>query len=253
MDDRNLTFIVVPHGDLETRSFVISYRKLKWIVFAAGGLALLVGFVLASWFPVAARAATVPALQKELKSLEAERAKVAQLARDLENIEAQYQKVRELLGADAPAAGSPPMLPPLRPDSATQIPGPQSRANEIGQWPLAVRGFLTRTIAAGGTRHPGIDVAVGTGTRVLASGAGLVRVAGVDAVYGNYIIIDHGGGLETLYGHNDKLLVKAGDRVGRADVIAMSGSSGRSTAPHLHFEVRQNAQPTDPLRYVRQP
>ena len=112
MDDRQLTFIVLPHGDLETRTFVISYRKLKFLgILSLIGVVLLC-FILASWFPVAATAARVPALNRDLKQLEAERAEVQRLAKDLADVEAQYNRVRDLLGADAPVAGSPPLLPP---------------------------------------------------------------------------------------------------------------------------------------------
>jgi murein DD-endopeptidase MepM/ murein hydrolase activator NlpD len=80
-----------------------------------------------------------------------------------------------------------------------------------------------------------------------------VRDAGTDDVYGNYILIDHGDGLESMYGHASRLFVRAGDRVERNEVIALSGSTGRSTAPHLHFEVRKDGEPVDPLTYVTQP
>jgi murein DD-endopeptidase MepM/ murein hydrolase activator NlpD len=88
---------------------------------------------------------------------------------------------------------------------------------------------------------------------IRASGPGVVTKAGTDAVYGEFVLIDHGSGLETLYGHASRLLVKPGDRVNRHEVIALSGSSGQSSAPHLHFEVRLDGKPVDPLTYVRQP
>jgi murein DD-endopeptidase MepM/ murein hydrolase activator NlpD len=66
-------------------------------------------------------------------------------------------------------------------------------------------------------------------------------------------VIDHGTGLETLYGHAARLLVSQGTRVKRLQIIALSGSSGQSTAPHLHFEVRRNGKPVDPYEYVKQP
>lgn len=254
MDDRQLTLIVVPHGDLETRSFVISYRKLAIIIVSAIVVGVFVLFIVASWFPVAARAARVTGLQQELDSLDAERARVEQLSKDLQDVEAQYKKVRELLGADAPAAGSPPMLPPLHADStATDKQQPLSQANEIRQWPLAVRGFLTQTVGSGRTSHPGIDIAVAANTDVRAAGAGVVVTAGTDEVYGKFIVLDHGGGYQTVYGHLNKLLVQRGEQVKMGQRIALSGSTGRSTASHLHFEVRHDRDFLDPLRFVKQP
>jgi murein DD-endopeptidase MepM/ murein hydrolase activator NlpD len=124
----------------------------------------------------------------------------------------------------------------------------------VWAWPLAFPGFVTRTQQAGGrANHPGLDIAVPMNSYIRASGPGVVTKAGTDAVYGEFVLIDHGRGLETLYGHASRLLVKPGDRVNRHEVIALSGSSGQSSAPHLHFEVRLDGKPVDPLTYVRQP
>jgi hypothetical protein len=144
MDDRELTLIVVPYGDLETRSFVITYGRLKVLLAIAVALALGLAFLLALMFPIAATAARVPALEKELMTLESDRARVAELARTLSDVEAQYEKVRQLLGADAPVAGAPPMLPPLRSDSpASEEPGPISLSDPARGWPLTTRRFVT--------------------------------------------------------------------------------------------------------------
>jgi murein DD-endopeptidase MepM/ murein hydrolase activator NlpD len=88
---------------------------------------------------------------------------------------------------------------------------------------------------------------------VRAAGPGVVQVAGEDPVYGLHVMIDHGRGLETVYGHASRLFVSVGDTVRRGRLIAFSGSTGRSTAPHLHFEVRLDGMAVDPLTYVRQP
>jgi murein DD-endopeptidase MepM/ murein hydrolase activator NlpD len=254
--ERQLTIIVVAAGELETRSFVISYGKVRVAVVAA--VALLLGFavMLAMLFPIMTQAARVPALVAELQQLDSERARVAQLAQELEDLEAQYERVRQMLGADAPegSAGTP-LLPPLRRDTGSAVPtspgDPLSAILDL--WPLPTPGYITQRLTDGGTRHPGIDIAVPSNSYIRAAGAGSVRAAGVDEVYGNYVIVSHGSGLESLYGHASAILVAAGDRVVRGQVLGRTGSSGRSTAPHLHFEVRLNGRPVDPLTYVRQP
>lgn len=119
MDDRRLTLIVVPHGDLETRTFEVSYRKLKLAIVVTGVLVLLFGFVVASWFPVAAQAGRVRGLERDLARLEGERAKVAELAQMLAEVEAQYERVRELLGAQGSDRDAP-VLPPLRRDTTAE-------------------------------------------------------------------------------------------------------------------------------------
>ena len=98
--------------------------------------------------------------------------------------------------------------------------------------------------------HAGIDLRAATGTPVYASGAGVVVWAGHRGGYGNTVVISHGGSLATLYAHNSSLLVSVGDTVSRGQPIARAGSTGNSTGPHLHFEVRVGGTPVDPLRYL---
>lgn len=98
--------------------------------------------------------------------------------------------------------------------------------------------------------HNGTDIAVPMGSNVLAGEAGKVVTAGWNNSYGYYITINHGGGYVTLYAHNSKLLVKAGDTVTRGQVIAKAGSTGNSTGPHIHFEVRVNGTPVNAMNYV---
>ena len=119
----------------------------------------------------------------------------------------------------------------------------------IHRWPLDARGFVTRRASEGGP-HPGLDVAISRGTLIRAAGAGVVRIAGMDDVYGLYVVIDHGDDVQSLYGHADTLLVEAGARVAEGQPLARVGTSGRSSAPHLHFEVRRNGRSLDPLRFV---
>lgn len=253
-DDRHLTIIVVPHGYLETRSYVISYTKLKFLIVT--GVAILLAFAisLAALFPVLAQAARAQGLERELQQLEGERARVAELARTLQEVEAQYERVRQMLGADAAAGSSgTPVLPPLRADSSNGPASDTTAVSAINLWPLAVPGFITRSIGGGTSAHPGLDIAVPRESYIRAAGDGIIKAAGIDDVYGNYVVIDHGGQLESVYGHATKFFVTAGDRVRRADVIGLTGSTGRSTAPHLHFEIRRGGKAVDPLAYVRQP
>ena len=98
--------------------------------------------------------------------------------------------------------------------------------------------------------HTGIDIAVGTGTPIYASNAGVVIMEGWNNSYGNMIIIDHGGGIVTLYAHNSENLVRQGDVVSRGQTIGRVGSTGSSTGPHLHFEVRVDGQFRNPRDFV---
>jgi len=102
-----------------------------------------------------------------------------------------------------------------------------------------------------GWRHSGLDIGVAKGNPLYAAESGVVTTAGWNSGgYGYYVIIDHGNGISTLYAHASKLYVKAGDKVKKGDPIAASGSTGRSTGPHLHFEVRVNGNRVNPLDYL---
>ena len=98
--------------------------------------------------------------------------------------------------------------------------------------------------------HKGLDISNRKDTPIMATADGLVSYAGKKGQYGNTLIIDHGHGLKTRYAHLNKILKKKGERVKRGDVIAQMGSTGRSTGPHLHYEVRLNGVPVNPSKYI---
>lgn len=101
-----------------------------------------------------------------------------------------------------------------------------------------------------GTFHKGVDLAAPRGTNVLAADGGKVIYAGWSGGYGYLVKIDHGNGFTTYYGHNSKLYVKVGQKVGKGETIAAVGSTGNSTGPHVHFEVRINGQTVNPFNYL---
>jgi len=94
--------------------------------------------------------------------------------------------------------------------------------------------------------HSGIDIANSVNTDILAAGSGIVTFAGYNGAYGRMVIISHGYGYTSVYAHNSKILVQVGDKVSKGDVISKMGSTGRSTGPHLHFEIRENGTTINP-------
>ena len=122
-------------------------------------------------------------------------------------------------------------------------------------WPLKGRisslfGWRNHPILHEKRFHSGIDIAVPSKTSVKAVDGGKVLISGWNGGYGYYIAIDHGNGISTAYAHNSRLLVKEGELVYQGQEIAKSGSTGLSTGPHLHFEVRENGKPANPLKYL---
>jgi murein DD-endopeptidase MepM/ murein hydrolase activator NlpD len=125
----------------------------------------------------------------------------------------------------------------------------KERTGDISlQWPLT--GTITSRFG-GGRRHTGLDIAAPRNTPVLAAADGEVTYSGNGLRgYGNLVVIDHGKGVVTLYAHNNRNLVRKGERVRRGDRIARVGSTGHSTGPHVHFEVLIDGQRVDPQRYL---
>ena len=99
--------------------------------------------------------------------------------------------------------------------------------------------------------HEGLDFSADVGQPIKATAAGIVIAAEITPEYGNIVRISHGSGLETRYAHASKLLVKEGDRIKKNQVIALVGNTGRSTGPHLHYEIRMNGESLDPRKYLQ--
>jgi murein DD-endopeptidase MepM/ murein hydrolase activator NlpD len=157
---------------------------------------------------------------------------------DLEgNLSDISQKIAEQLGAGTGA------LPagPIQPGAHGLI------------WPVngpITSGYGPRNIGGGYEFHPGVDIGVPTGTPIRAAASGTVTIAGPTGGYGNYTCIDHGGGLSTCYGHQERFLVSSGQQVAQGQIIGLSDCTGYCFGPHVHFEVRINGQTTYPLGYL---
>lgn len=125
-----------------------------------------------------------------------------------------------------------------------------SRGGHTFTWP--VEGRITSPYGPrGGAFHYGVDIAAPQGTPVLAAMSGIISFAGWKGSFGNLVAIDHGNGMETLYAHNAKLLVNEGEYVLKGQVIARVGSTGRTTGPHVHLELKKDGRNVDPLPYLQ--
>jgi murein DD-endopeptidase MepM/ murein hydrolase activator NlpD len=174
------------------------------------------------------------ARQKQHATLEKVRSQQDDLEGDLNEIS---QKIAEQLGAGTGA-----------------LPAGPIRAGGNGLiWPVngpITSGYGGRNIGNGYEFHPGVDIGVPTGTPIRAAAAGTVSIAAPTGGYGNYTCIDHGGGLSTCYGHQERFLVSSGQQVAQGQIIGLSDCTGYCFGPHVHFEVRINGQTTDPLGYL---
>ena len=167
--------------------------------------------------------------QQEQQAIEAIRARKA-------DFEAQYNAVQAQISASV-SRGNP-------------TPG-----NHRFSWPVngpitSPFGYRNDPVLGGNRLHAGVDIAASQGTPIKAAGDGVVKMAGVNGGYGNWTLIDHGGGLATGYGHQSRIAVSIGQHVSTGEIIGYVGSTGASTGPHLHWEVRVNGNPVDPMGWV---
>lgn len=259
--DRAVTVVVHRDGDPHSRQFRLPLWVARTLLFGAGalGIGIIVGAVL--YAPIVRTAASVPGLRSRIARLEAERNQVQQLARRLDEAERRYEQIREMMGGRIVPELQTPLEGPVLAVSPIIAAAPDAPARfEEGpsppsHWPLDRRGIITRGQVGPGPRdetHSGLDIAVPIGTPIRASGGGTVTELGEDAEYGLFVILDHPGQYRSLYGHASRLLVGEGDTVAAGQVIALAGSTGRSTGPHLHFEIRRGARAIDPRTVVRE-
>ncbi len=141
-------------------------------------------------------------------------------------------------------------------DTDGDAPAPAATVSVPSRMPLANSkltsgyGMRSHPVLGGRRRHKGVDLAAPTGTPVYATADGIVGMAKWFSSYGLYVQIEHGAQLQTRYAHMSKLAVGAGERVSKGDIIGYVGSTGRSTGPHLHYEVRINGTAVNPIPYM---
>jgi len=248
---KHITIMIVPEGT-EARA---AWRMRQWVLYLLIGLEiiLVVGILVFFIFygKVVARAAMTEQVLKENEALMRYRYKVQLL-------EANLSEAREFVSRIATLAGIDYTFPEVPDDSAlfAEFDDPNRAVMSRSLTKdltlpsgLPVRGFITQDFEITDKEHyhPGVDIACAVGTPVLATGAGTVISARFDSTYGNTLIIQHNDSVQTVYGHNDSLLVPLGQPVLAGARVALSGNTGKSTAPHLHYEIRVHDKPINPL------
>lgn len=281
MRKKYLNFLIIPEGGSRNIKFRLSFWKF-WIILGILGfwIILLIFFTI-----LYGRAVTDlvsgKSLRQENERLIKYKAKVVELEKELQEHRRFTQRVAELAGIEYPlntetnlafsqkevsllnegethsSSKNTETAPALserlhsgaeekiqiESDSLRQIP----KGQPIDGW--ITRGFSMNEYIFGG-EHTGVDFAVKEGTEVRVTADGKVNFVGWDDVYGNLVKVDHQNGYVTYYGHNSKILVNSGDFVRRGEGIALSGNSGRSSAPHLHYEIRKEDIPIDPKDFL---
>ncbi|MBQ4526760.1 MAG: peptidoglycan DD-metalloendopeptidase family protein [Clostridia bacterium] len=195
------------------------------------------------------------AKKAELDTLRAESQQIIDdLQADIEAFEREYELAKQ---AEANAKAHAEQLRQQYDSSSSGVTLPSNYTAGQFVWPsdttrlvTSPYGYRIHPVMGTSRFHAGIDIGAAYGTNILASDAGVVLVSGYNSGgYGNYVVINHGGGYTTLYAHCSSLLVSSGQAVARGQVIAKCGSTGMSTGPHIHYEVQYNGKTTNPMQY----
>tara|TARA_B100000900_G_scaffold375973_1_gene358427 strand:+ start:941 stop:1696 length:756 start_codon:yes stop_codon:yes gene_type:complete len=240
--------MIIPDDEKDSWSFNLSKAALQWMGFLIVSLCIGSLLILVLYFP---KLSYYGDIETNYNKLISERLEVLELSKDLKKIKQMDQMVRNTLGEkldiDNPISIEDSTL------SLYKLPEKSiSQLNNIPSHP-PINGFISKHVSDGGNflkdTHYGIDIVANNGDPVMAAAKGVVVFSGWNYEFGNMIILYHGDGYFTHYGHNKKNLKYQLDIVGKGDIIALVGSSGISSGPHLHFEIWRDFKPVDPLLY----
>ena len=256
---RGVTVTVLRDDELVSASYRFPMLLLRVGVVAVIVLGVLLVLGVAFYGPIARQAARVPGLERELDRLTIDNGRISELAAALDRVEANYGKLRRMVGAEvAPdpvrLASNLPVAPDIIVLAAGERPRYEATPSVPRHWPLEERGYITRGQNADSTdeAHPGVDIAVPIGTLVRATAGGTVLQTGNEREYGYFALIQHPNGYQSMYGHLSRVVAVQGTRIRAGEVVGRSGNTGRSSAPHLHFEIRHNGVSIDPLTLIRE-
>jgi murein DD-endopeptidase MepM/ murein hydrolase activator NlpD len=290
LSEKRFTILVIPEGSHQVRRFGVRLSVLKRIAAAAVVLALVLAGLITDYVLTNLDQNELERLQVENLSQREELhrlvVKLEDLRQEIVVLAQNDAKVRVMAKLSAPKSDS--MVgvggPATQEDVNREFSVIQQRIDEVrrqidlrresqeeiqgilndqrsllaakpGGWP--VKGWLTSSFGMrrdpfNGRRkmHEGLDIAARTGTAVTATADGIVSSVKTEPGYGKVVILDHGYGYRTIYGHNSRYYVKVGQRVRRGERIAAVGNTGRSTGSHVHYEIRLNGVPVNPRKYL---
>jgi murein DD-endopeptidase MepM/ murein hydrolase activator NlpD len=275
-DDRFYAFIIAhtPSSSANIRRFCVEKRSLKLLAFL---VAVFICAALYGFYGLTQQAAhlrTEAENQRLRAENERQRMELNSLNSRVEAVEDTSRKLAEKSGVISEQAILPGTGGPALPLDAESLAVLEAKMNELERniksyekvlrergytpsvWPVVGKlesGFGGRRNPFGGSSyefHSGQDIEAAPGDPVVAGASGKVMFTGWQNGYGQLVVIDHGGGVTTRYGHLSHIDVSNGQTVGRSEFIGRVGSTGRSTGPHLHYEIRINDQPVNPLQYL---
>lgn len=257
---RGVSIIVQRDGALQSQSYRFPLWLVRVLLVTAVAATIVLVLGIAFYAPIARQALRVPTLERELERLRTDNLHIRELAAALDTVEASYERLRRMVGADIvpdrmALTSQLLVAPPIYASNPASPANYETEPSRPRHWPLDERGYVTQGQAlanSGAEEHPGIDIAVPIGSMVRAAGGGTVLQTGEHEAYGRFVLIEHPEGYQSMYGHLSRILVVQGAPVRAGEVLGRSGDTGRSSAPHLHFEIRHNGVSIDPGTMVKE-
>ena len=244
---KKFTLLVIPDDDSGTKSYNINKNSLKYFIISLVLILIILSIYLVKLVPSVANYSD---LNKRYNILAQERIEVLELSRELKRINQMDKFVRNSLGAELNFSDRPEIL-----DSVLMLMPDDNYISFSDNIPsiAPIQGYVSQRMgnkfSIAQQKHGGIDIVAKEGAPIKASASGMVVFSGWTYEMGNLIIIHHGDGYFTHYGHNQINLKSKLDLVKKGEVIGLVGNTGISTGPHLHFEIWKNKQSIDPLIY----
>jgi septal ring factor EnvC (AmiA/AmiB activator) len=265
---KGFSVIVAPRGTGTTVSFSIPGKLAIALTIVLGILLAGLAFSGYTYVKLTILAMDVGRLEKENAVLTSQTQKIDEIKAEIAEVERMRRQIESWAGMAPPEAGDEEIVDGVEGDEEAYVYVPMwprrysyeimrdaylYHSHLLPDMIIPASGWVSRRYIEGGVgepSHPGVDIVAPTGTPVRCVLDGEVTFAGWDDIYGNVVRVQHNDSISTVYGHNEEVLVKEGERVAKGAVIARVGNTGRSTAPHLHFEVLKNEIAEDPELYV---
>lgn len=244
---KGYSVIITSTDSVLSKQLFISRTWLK-IMLGLVGILVIAAVIAAAYYSVVYyQALQSVMLRRRNAEIEQEFAKLQEIKDNLETVEQNNRKLKVMLGIDKTPPAVEPYIDSIIPDYTNTINMIVEKEENIPSL-LPTHGQISRNYSP---EHEGIDIASPRFSPVVAAASGFIGDAGWDAVYGNYVVVEHDVNYSTFYGHLHSIGVRKGEKVTSGTVVGTIGSTGRSTSPHLHYEVRFRGDPVDPMGYLQ--
>ena len=243
---KGFSIVITSTHSGKSRYFFISRRVFRIFLLCSMVIVITVSVAVINYTRIYYQALETVILKRRNIEIEREFAKIQEIKENLQNVERSQQKIRAMLGVEQSPEEVKPVINEVDREYSTHLTSNTQEEENIPSI-LPTIGEISRRF---GDHHLGIDIAAPRFSPVVAAASGIVQEAGWDSIYGNYVIIEHNIHYTTFYGHLNSIAVQNNVRVNSGEIIGTVGSTGRSTSPHLHYEVRFAQQAVDPSGYL---